>query len=105
MDFPLITTGLPPIPFREKVELLPQIYPEASPPDWAAQRQPVFIKNVTSIDLAPYIDLELQDNMDQIHPLSDSHPWLDFPLRSAMNLYFKVADEMQRKKQLIDLYV
>jgi len=105
MDFPLISTGPPPIPFREKVERLPQIYPEASSLDRAAKNQPVFIKNFTFIDHPHYIDVEFQDNIDQIKTLSDSRHWLDFPLKSAMNLYFKVADEMQRKKHLIDLYV
>ncbi len=103
MDFPLITTGPPPIPFRERVESLPQIYPEASSLGWAAKGQPGFIKNVTPIDLTPY-DVDLQDNRDQIQPLSNSRQWMDFSLKNAMGLYFKVAEETRREKPTVDLY-
>jgi hypothetical protein len=105
MDFPLITTGPPPIPLREKVEPLPQIYTEPSSPDWASKNRPVFIKNVSSNDITPYIDLELQENMDQIGPWSDSQPGMDFSLKNALILYFKVSQETQRKNNSIDLYV
>jgi hypothetical protein len=105
MDFPLIPIGPPPGPFGERVEPQPQIYPLASALDRAAQGQPLLIKKASWLDPTPYIDVEFQDNTDQIEPLPDSRPGIDFPLKKAMILYFKVGEERQQKKLAIDLYI
>jgi hypothetical protein len=104
MDFHLIPSRSPYLPFKEKPELLPQPSPESSPVPPPVSTQPLFIKGFSPIGNTLFIDVEFQEIGDPLD-LSNQFPrWPDFRLRNAFSQYHNAAQKKQRNYHTIDLY-
>jgi hypothetical protein len=105
MDFPLITTLPSLLPAGERVEQLPQIYPETSTLDWSSRKPYPPIEDPVSISRRAYIEGEIQENTEIIPVTSGPSSWIDFPMNSAKALYLRIAAPARKNISTIDLYV
>jgi hypothetical protein len=104
MDFPLITTLPSLLPAGERVEQLPQIYPETSTLDWASRKPYPPIKDPVSISRRAYMEGEVQEKPETVLSSLESSSWTDFPMKSAQTLYLRIADPTRKNILTVDLY-